>query len=193
MWAFGVATACHYAVESSLRDPLMTTQTTEQAAIDYLDRGWSVIPVREREKRPAVPWKAYQEKYVSEDTLHDWFRRTPDFNVAIVTGALSGLVVVDVDPRHGGRESLRKLERANGSLPGTMESITGGGGRHLYFAHPGGVVHNRTNIEPGIDLRGDGGCIVAPPSIHPSGKRYRWKKGHGPGEATLAPLPDWLY
>ena len=63
----------------------------------------------------------------------------------------------------------------------------------LHFRHPGGSVHNRTNIEPGIDLRGDGGCIVAPPSIHPSGKRYRWKKGHGPGEIAPAPLPDWLH
>ncbi len=171
----------------------MTVPTTEQAALDYLARGWSVIPVRAREKRPAVPWKAYQTKYVSEKTLHDWFRRSPDFNVAIVTGALSGLVVLDVDPRHGGKESLSELEREHGALPATMESITGGGGRHLYFSHPGGVVGNRVNIEPGIDLRGDGGCIVAPPSIHPSGKRYRWKKNRGPGEVELALLSEWLH
>ncbi len=171
----------------------MTVSTTAQAALDYLARGWSVIPVREREKRPAVPWKAYQTKHVSEETLHDWFSRSPDFNVAIVTGALSGLVVLDVDPQHGGKESLRKLEREHGALPETMESITGGGGRHLYFSHPGGVVGNRVNIEPGIDLRGDGGCIVTPPSIHPSGKRYRWKKNHGPGEVELALLPEWLH
>jgi hypothetical protein len=112
--------------------------------------------------------------------------------VSIVTGALSGLVVLDVDPRHGGKESLAKLERTHGELPKTMESITGGGGRHLYFTHPGGAVPNRTNIEPGIDLRGDGGCIVAPPSVHPSAKRYRWKKGHGPSEVSPAKLPDWL-
>ena len=170
----------------------MAVPTTEEAALDYLDRGWSVIPVRERDKRPAVPWKAYQEKFVSEDTLHDWFRRSPDYNVAVVTGALSGLVVVDIDPRHGGKESLRDLESEYGSLPATVESLTGGGGRHLYFAHPGGTVRNRTNIEPGIDRRGDGGCIVAPPSIHPSGKRYRWEKGHAPGDIDIAELPDWL-
>jgi len=170
----------------------MTALTFEKAALAYLERGWSVIPVRARDKRPAVAWKAYQRRCVSEETLHDWFRRSPDYNVAIVTGALSGLVVVDVDPRHGGKESLRALERTHGSLPATVESITGGGGRHLYFSHPGGEIHNRTNIEPGIDLRGDGGCIVAPPSIHPSGKRYRWKKGHAPGDVELAALPDWL-
>lgn len=170
----------------------MAVPTTEEAAMDYLGRGWSVIPVCARDKRPAIPWKAYQDKHVSEETLHEWFRRSPDYNVAIVTGALSGLVVVDVDPRHGGNKSLRDLESAHGRLPDTVESITGGGGRHLYFSHPGQTVRNRTNIEPGIDLRGDGGCIVAPPSVHPSGKRYRWKKGYAPGEIDIAPLPDWL-
>lgn len=171
----------------------MTTLTTEQAALEYLDRGWSVIPVREKAKRPAVPWKKYQSECVSESTLHDWFRRKPEYNVAIVTGALSGLVVLDVDPRHGGNDSLKKLESEHGALPPTMESITGGGGRHVYFSHPGGDIPNRANIEPGLDLRGDGGCIVAPPSVHPSGKPYRWKKGHAPGEIDLAPLPDWLH
>lgn len=171
----------------------MTISTSEQAALDYLARGWSVIPVREKAKRPAIPWKTYQSKCVSEKKLREWFRRSPDYNVAIVTGALSDLVVLDVDPRHGGNESLRKLEKQHGALPQSMESITGGGGRHIYFSHPGGVVRNRINIEPGIDLRGDGGCIVAPPSVHPSGKCYRWLKGHGPGQVKLARLPDWLH
>lgn len=174
-------------------EALVTELSIEKAAVEYLSRGWSVIPVRERAKRPAIAWKPYQEKCASEETLRNWFRRNPERNVAVVTGALSGLVVVDVDPRHGGKESLRQLEREHGKLPDTVESMTGGGGRHLYFAHPGGEVHNRTNIEPGVDLRGDGGCIVAPPSIHPSGKPYRWKKRHAPGEIELAPLPDWLY
>lgn len=171
----------------------MTMSPMEQAASDYLARGWSVIPMREKAKRPALAWKAYQSKCASEKTLHGWFRRCPDCNVGIVTGALSGLVVLDVDPRHGGAVSLRELEREHGRLPQTMESITGGGGRHVYFSHPGGVIHNRTNIEPGIDLRGDGGCIVAPPSVHPSGKRYRWVKDRAPGQVKLACLPDWLH
>jgi hypothetical protein len=171
----------------------MTALTTEQAALEYLNRGWSVIPIREKAKRPAVPWKKYQGECVSERTLHDWFSRKPEYNVAIVTGALSGLVVLDIDPRHGGKDSLKNLESEHGMLPPTMESITGGGGRHVYFSHPGGDIPNRANIEPGLDLRGDGGCIVAPPSVHPSGKPYRWKKGHAPGEIDIAPLPDWLH
>lgn len=171
----------------------MSASETGKAALDYLERGWSVIPAVEKAKRPAVPWKRYQSKCASERTVRAWFRRSPDFNVSIVTGALSGLIVLDVDPRHGGAESLKKLESAHGALPKTMESISGGGGRHLYFRHPGEQIPNRTNIEPGIDLRGDGGCIVAPPSVHPSGKRYRWKKGRGPGKRVPAMLPDWLH
>jgi Bifunctional DNA primase/polymerase, N-terminal len=74
-------------------------------------------------------------------------------------------------------------------MPQTVESRTGGGGRHLYYAHPGGHVGNRAGLRPGIDLRGDGGCIVLPPSIHPSGNAYAWVPGHAPGERPLAALP----
>jgi len=170
----------------------MADSATGQAALEYLARGWSVIPAREKAKRPAIAWKAYQERRASERTVRRWFAETPQFNVSIVTGAISGLVVVDVDPRHGGAKSLSALEREHGRLPGTIEAISGGGGRHLYFAHPGVLLHNRTNVRPGIDLRGDGGCIVAPPSVHPSGTQYRWKRGRAPGQIELAPLPDWL-
>lgn len=171
----------------------MTATTTAQAALDYLARGWSVIPMFEKAKQPAMAWKVYQRKCASDTTLREWFDDSRNYNVGIVTGVLSGLVVLDVDPRHGGNKSLRELEREHGPLPKTMSSVTGGGGRHYYFSHPGGEVRNRTNIAPGIDLRGDGGCIVAPPSVHPSGKPYRWVKGRSPGQLTLALLPDWLH
>ncbi len=170
----------------------MTAGKFEQVALDYLRRGWSVIPMRKRDKRPALQWQDFQSVRASEQKVHDWFRRWPEDNVGIVTGAVSGLVVLDVDLRHGGEDSLKKLEREHQPLPRTLESITGGGGRHVYFAHPGGSVRNRVGIAPGIDLRGDGGCIVAPPSVHPSGNHYQWVKGRGPGRVELAPLPHWL-
>ena len=88
--------------------------------------------------------------------------------------------------------SLESLERRFGALPSTVESRTGGGGRHLYFEHPGYPVRNRTGIGQGIDLRGDGGYVVAPPSLHPSGEHYAWRSGCSPEERTLAPLPRWL-
>ena len=170
----------------------LMTNKTEQYALDYLKRGWSVIPVRPREKRPAIRWLEYQSRLASEDEIKTWYQHRQDANVAIVTGAVSGLVVVDIDPRHGGEESLAELVRQHGPLPDTIEVLTGGGGRHVYFRHPGGTLRNRVGFVPGIDLRGDGGCVVAPPSVHPSGKRYTWVKGHDPRHAKLAPMPEWL-
>lgn len=162
------------------------------AALDYLHRHWSVIPMRERDKRPLIRWLEFQQRQASEAEVAGWYRRWPQANVGIVTGALSGLVVLDVDPRHGGEQSLAEWQREHGPLPQTIEAITGGGGRHLYFSHPGGVIHNRAGLAAGIDLRGDGGCVVAPPSIHASGKPYRWVEGRAPGEHRLAQLPGWL-
>ncbi len=170
----------------------MSAGVIEQTALDYQRRGWSVIPMRKRDKRSSIRWQDYQTVRASAQEVHDWFSRRPEQNVGIVTGAVSGLVVLDVDPRHGGEGSLKILERKHGPLPRTAEAITGGGGRHLYFGHPGGTVRNRVGIAPGIDLRGDGGCIVAPPSVHPSGNRYQWAKGCEPGQVNLAPMPHWL-
>ncbi|HKJ07721.1 MAG TPA: bifunctional DNA primase/polymerase [Gammaproteobacteria bacterium] len=166
--------------------------STEQAALAYRARGWSVIPIRRADKRPALPWQLYQEQPAGEDEIRGWFRRWPDANVAIVTGRLSGLVVLDVDPGHGGEESLRALVTEHGRLPATVQARTGGGGRHLYFRHPGGTVHNKVGLAPGIDLRGDGGLVVAPPSVHRSGRRYRWSRGCDPSALKPAPLPAWL-
>ena len=75
----------------------MTAGKLEQAALDYLYRGWSVIPLRARDKRPAVPWQDFQTARASEQEVHGWFARRPENNVAIVTGAVSGLVVLDID------------------------------------------------------------------------------------------------
>ncbi|MHC4550153.1 MAG: bifunctional DNA primase/polymerase [Planctomycetota bacterium] len=158
----------------------------ERAAHDYLARGWSVVPLRPAEKRPLLPWQEFQVRRAQRDDVAAWFRRWPEADVGIVTGLLSRLLVLDVDPRHGGDASLARL----GSLPATIEAATGGGGRHLYFAHPGGLVRNRVGLAPGVDLRGDGGYVVAPPSRHASGRRYVWSRA--PGEADPAPAPEWL-
>ncbi len=164
----------------------------ERAALSYAKRGWSVIPAEPRGKRPVVAWQEFQRRIATADEIADWFGRWPDANVAVVTGALSGLVVLDIDPRHGGTDSLSRLEITHGPLPQTLEALTGGGGRHLYFRHPGGLVRNRVGLAPGVDVRGDGGCVVAPPSVHPSGKRYAWVASHGPEDRPPARAPDWL-
>ena len=171
---------------------MMAEARAERAALAYRTRGWSVVPIEPRGKRPLVRWEEFQARVPTRAEVTAWFDRWPDAGVGIVTGSVSGLVVVDVDPRHGGAEALAELESAHGALPSSVESETGGGGRHLYFAHPGGVVRNRVGLAPGIDLRGDGGMVVAPPSLHASGRRYRWRGGHRPEEAALAEPPAWL-
>jgi len=159
------------------------------AAIALRGRGWAVIPIEPHGKRPLVAWREFQQRLATSSEIDAWFERWPGANVGIVTGKVSGIVVVDVDPRHGGVESLAQVEREHGPLPLTVEARTGGGGRHLYFAHPGAPVSNRVAMLAGIDLRADGGCVVAPPSMHASGNRYAWAAGREPGDVPLAPLP----
>jgi hypothetical protein len=127
----------------------------------------------------------------------------PDFsctyNVGISTGP-SNLVVIDIDPRHGGDESLSALETMLGKLPATVTGETGGGGRHLLFAKPpAGRFTSTANIgkdllgkegNTGVDIRAEGGLIVAPPSLHKSGRFYRWKPGAGVGDMPPAQLPE---
>ena len=163
-----------------------------EAVDDYTGRGWSIIPIRTGDKRPLVRWEEFQYRRPDVDEVHAWFSRWPEAGIGIVTGAVSGLVVIDVDPRHGGDASLERLEHQYDRLPSTVESHSGGGGRHLYFAHPGGLVRNKVGLAPGVDLRGDGGYVVAPPSLHPSGLRYAWVWDRRPDNAALAPLPGWV-
>jgi hypothetical protein len=163
------------------------------AALAFCARGWSVIPVAPHGKRPLVAWTEYQQRPATLEEVTQWLRRWPDMNIGIVTGAVSGIVVLDVDERHGGALSLAQLETQLGPIPMTVEAATGGGGRHLYFRHPGGRVANRVGLSRGLDLRGDGGCVVAPPSVHPSGRRYAWVVGQSPEQIEIAPLPAWAY
>lgn len=169
-----------------------TDLSPREAALRYLSYGWSVIPVRHRTKRPLIKWETFQSRRPSKTRVERWFDEHPDANVGIVTGSVSGLIVLDVDSGHGGDESLADLEKRHGPLPATVESHTGGGGRHIYLRHPGGTVQNRVGLTAGIDVRGDGGLVVAPPSIHPSGRRYRWNEACAPDETPLAETPAWL-
>jgi hypothetical protein len=162
-----------------------------KAALDYGRLGWSYIPIEPRGKRPLIPWEIHQHRHADAPQANEWFQRWPDANIAVVTGAISGLVVLDLDPRHGADDSLARLVQMHGPLPETAEVLTGNGGRHLYFAHPGAILHDRGRLAPGIDLHGDGGYVVAPPSVHQSGKRYTWVR---PAQYCFPqPLPEWLH
>lgn len=111
-------------------------------------RSWSVIPVRPRSKTSLLRWEEYQHRYATEVEVAEWSRTRPQANIGIVTGRVSGLAVLDIDPRHGGEESLHALEQSPGGLPPTVEARTGGGGRHLYFALPPATLPNRIGLAP---------------------------------------------
>lgn len=122
------------------------------------------------------------------EIIDSWWRRWPSANVGVVTGRPSGLIVIDVDPRHGGRDSMRQLVAEHGPLPWGPRVWTGSGGWHLLFSSEGHNVHNSVNrVGPGIDVRADGGYVIAPPSLHASGHRYSWTC-----DGKLPPLPTWL-
>src|SRR5262249_3806412 len=127
-----------------------------------------------------------------------WFGvYVPEANLGVAT---EKLVVIDVDPRDGGDESLRALEREHGELPLTWRTLTGGGREHVIYAAPNGVVIGNVvakqmtdpPLGPGIDVRARGGYICAPPSRHISGRAYAWSVDHHPAETPLATAPDWL-
>jgi bifunctional DNA primase/polymerase-like protein/primase-like protein len=170
---------------------ILQSDEIRSAAVHYVQLGWSVIPIQARGKRPLVPWLEFQQRIASTPEIDRWFTQWPEANIGIVSGGLSGLIVIDVDPTHRGSDSLESIARKYGPFPPGIEATTGGGGRHLYFEHPGRSLPNRAGLFPGIDLRCDGGYVVAPPSVHPSGARYRWVAKHGPDDQPLPPLPGW--
>lgn len=185
----------------------MLLQRMGKAAEWYGQKGYPIFPLHSAEggrcscgraacespgKHPRIVlWPENATAF--KEMIRSWWRRWPEANIGLVTGEPSGLVVLDVDPRHGGEASLDELERRFGELPPTAEAMTGGGGRHLLFRHPGHPVPNSAGaLGPGLDVRGDGGYIVAPPSIHASGLMYAWNETRHLAHMEPAPLPPWL-
>jgi P4 family phage/plasmid primase-like protien len=123
--------------------------------------------------------------------IEQFWRSDKRSNVGIATGADSRVFVLDVDPKNGGQESIDTLVLKHGRID-TLQSITGGGGKHFYFAHPGRPVRNGVAVLPGLDIRGDGGLVVAPPSIHVSGRQYEWDGLADFSDMPVLPAPSWL-
>jgi DNA-binding transcriptional ArsR family regulator len=119
-----------------------------------------------------------------------WWKRWPDANIGLRTGLDAMLIVLDVDVQHGGAGTLAGLVKKNGSLPtDAPEVLTGGGGKHIYFCHPGREVRSSAGkLGPGLDIRGDGGYVIAPPSLHENGRAYKWTRPLGPPPT----MPAWL-
>jgi hypothetical protein len=133
---------------------------------------------------------------VEEKQIREWWARWPNANIGIATGNdLPGggyLLVVDVDPRHDGDMNLALLEQKHGTLPETARNVTGGGGQHI-FLRSGGRVKSRSNsLGPGVDVKCMGGYVLAPPSIHASGRRYMRDAGADISDTPIADAPSWL-
>lgn len=154
------------------------------AAHNYLKRGLVPIPVEPHGKKALVKWKLFQEHPPTQKEVDAWWDRWPDANVALITGAASGFIVVDIDSETGERAYQQLL----GDVP-TPTNITGRG-RQRFFQCLDVPVRNRVKVFDGVDIRGDGGYTVVPPSIHPSGAQYHWDDEHGRGlDCPFAALP----
>lgn len=155
-----------------------------EAALDYARRGFSVIPIspsmsgeeNRRRKNPIVRWTEWQTRAANEEQIKQWWETWPDAGVGIVTGKVSGVLVMDVDPKNGGT--------AEGLPPTNMVVNTGGGGQHYYYRMIDGV-RNNSSQETGVDVRADGGYVVAPPSLHASGEAYAWDPDEEPGSIDV--------
>ncbi len=154
-----------------------------EQALHYAEKfEWSIIPVRANKKPLLASWKKYQKERASRDQIIGWFKQFPDANIAVVTGQISNLLIVDIDPRHGGSyEKFKDIE--------TVKSKTGGNGYHIFFRYEEGV-KNQAGTVPGIDVRGEAGYAVLPGSTHASGKIYKWITH--PDKVAIVPLPDFV-
>lgn len=158
----------------------------DNIVLDYVDSGWSILPVKPDEKRPYMSnWLQYMKSRATKETVENWFRSLSGAGVGVVTGKISNMVVLDVE--HYCKTPIEELLR---KYPTQMYSRTGSGGYHLFYQYPSGVpkVSNRVGIFEGADLRADGGFIVLPPTMHPNGNRYEWVKRGIPGAFPLALL-----
>ena len=156
-------------------------------ALLYAARGWPVLPThtmlehggcscgqvhcKTPGKHPRTP-HGVADATTDAAQIRAWWRAWPDTNVAIACGQVSGLLIIDVDPRNGGDLTLEELEAQYGPIPRDAVVETGGGGLHIYLRHPGHAVAGK--LGPGIDVKSDGGYVIAPPSTHVLGPHYGW-------------------
>jgi len=177
-------------------------------ALTYAEHGLPVIPIYPPRpdgsctchhhtactspgKHP-IPSQGLSEATTNRVTIQMWWTEYPTANVAIVTGGPKRLVVLDIDPRHGGREGIARLEEQFGPLPPSFRISTGGGGEHIYLQGPPDVtIRNTANLggQPGVDVRAGGGYVLAPPSVHSSGRLYTLHRADG----VVEPIPpSWI-
>jgi len=175
-------------------------------ALELAAKGWPVFPLHTPDtsgrcscgkdcanncgKHPRVA-HGLKEATTDPTVIRAWWSKWPDANIGLLTGERSGLLVADVDPRNAGDATWEALAQEHDTDPITLTADTGSGGFHVYYQRPtdAGRIKSRANaIPPGVDCKCDGGYVVAPPSLHFSGRRYAWRRAEDPVE----PTPAWL-
>jgi len=152
--------------------------TAADLAARYAAEGWPIFPVKERSKEP-LTLDGFKSASIDPARVAKWWTTWPSANVACVPGQ-TGHIVIDIDGPEG-----ETAAQALGLLSEPTLTVTTARGRHLWFKHPGGTISNVV-LAPHLDVRGDAGYVLLPPSVHPSGVVYRW---HGKTTEAL-PLPD---
>jgi predicted P-loop ATPase len=173
------------------------TSSILMRALRYAELGWSVflIPPGEKLGYSDLAFKYTGRKWGQSkeaDDIRRMFAMHPDANIGIPTGRVSGFFALDIDTLDGhandGFASLDALEKQHGPLPDTLQAESPGGSRHYLFRYPGiRIANSASDVAPGIDVRGDGGLIVAPPSVKPGAGVYKWRN-----DAAIADAPAWL-
>lgn len=151
-----------------------------ESALSYLSHGFSIIPIG-KDKKPLIKWKEFQVRKPTEEEVRQWCASPGITGIGIVTGKISGLLVLDIE---------KGVNIAELDIPGTPTVKTGGDGWHIYFSNADHEeLPNFTRFRDKMDIRGEGGYVIAPPSLHPSGGQYAWDINL---ERSLAPIPQWL-
>ncbi len=158
------------------------------AALAYVEKyNFSIIPIKPESKQPYIKWEEYKTHRATADDIRSWWDRWPAAMIGIVTGKISNLLVIDCDTSEG-YDGIQTLISDTLVVPIVR---TPRGGWHLYFRYPeGGNLTVGVGVMPGVDFRGEGGYVIAPPSINGSGKAYAWQSGLALGEVAPPPLPD---
>ena len=170
----------------------MTENLLLETALSYAKRGWHVFPLQG--KIPLRGSKGFLNATLDETQISKWFSNGK-YNIGIATGKVSGFFVLDVDNKaHKGKygdEELKEIEKSHDNLPNTVESITTTGGRHMLFQYPKEGIGSCSDFRNGLDIRGDGGYIVAAGSFL-DGKPYEWEVSSHPDDIAIANAPQWL-
>lgn len=183
--------------------------TNLEEAIKLSNLGWHIFPIwgvevrhektvclcgknhekseRDCGKHP-ISKHGYLDATTDQDKIKKWWTEHPKANIGVATGAISGICVLDKDPRNGGNQSIIKY----GDVPTTVEAVSGGGGGHYFFLYSKDVKSGNGVLGDGLDVKSDGGYIIVYPSLHKDGGMYEWITNQSPFEIKMAQPPEWM-